>query len=92
MARSQRQKSKAEQARDVWRQWGYDYYAAWIEYDAAAEWCAKRNLKGVDGDPLPENLSGRTVKLIADDPEAFQERVRATAYAIAMDKLNLPEE
>jgi hypothetical protein len=61
------------------------------EYDSAAEWCAKRGLKGVIGDALPSLLSIQTVILINNDPEAFQNRVNACAYRLAMEKLNLPE-
>jgi hypothetical protein len=56
----------------------------WIEYDNAAEWCAKRGLKGKIGDPLPNLMSKAAVDLINEDPEAFEQRVRGTAYAIAM--------
>ena len=56
----------------------------WRVYDAAAEWCAKHGLKGNIGDPLPNLMSSETVALINADPEAFAERVRLTAYAIAM--------
>jgi len=58
--------------------------AIWQEYDAAADWCAVRGLKGKPGDPLPELLSKEAHKLINDDPEAFEERVRLAAYARAM--------
>lgn len=58
--------------------------ALWREYDAAAEWCARRGIAGNIGDPLPELLSGDCAALINDDPEAFSERVRQTAYALAM--------
>lgn len=64
----------------------------WIEYDAAALWCAKRKIAGGVGDPLPNLLSAGAKLLIDADPEAFQERVRMTAYAEAMNALNLPEE
>lgn len=59
---------------------------AWQEYDYIAEWCAKRGLKGATGDPLPPFSGGDAVELINQDPEAFQERVQATAYALAMEK------
>ena len=59
----------------------------WREYDSAAEWCAKRGLKGAVGEPLPHLISGETVDMINDDPDAFQERVRQTAYALAMNRL-----
>ncbi len=64
----------------------------WSEYDAAANWCAERNLKGLDGDPLPEALSAAVYTEIMFDPEAFRQRVRDCAYGRAMNKLNLPEE
>jgi hypothetical protein len=64
----------------------------WTEYDAAADWCAKRGLRGVVGDPLPELISQEVATLIDADPEAFEEHVRMTAYANAMNALNLPEE
>lgn len=65
---------------------------AWIEYDAAAEWCAKRGLKGKAGDPLPGLMSAEAVNLINDDPEAFETRVRDTAYALAMESHALIQE
>lgn len=57
--------------------------SVWSEYDSAAEWCAKRGIRGNVGDRLPLNLSGLCLNLIAEDPEAFAERIRATAYALA---------
>jgi hypothetical protein len=59
---------------------------AWdlAEYDDAAEWCAKRGWKGRAGDPLPPLLSDAVYIEIREHPEEFQERVRATAYALAM--------
>lgn len=59
----------------------------WKAYDAAAEWCAKRGLMGAIGDPLPNLMARDTVDLINDDPEAFADRVRLTAYAMAMEAL-----
>lgn len=56
----------------------------WKAYDAAADWCARRGLKGKVGDPLPNLMSGDVVKAINADPEAFEERVRLSAYARAM--------
>lgn len=56
----------------------------WSEYDAAANWCAQRGLAGNVGDRLPEALSADCYDLIADDVDAFRERVAATAYANAM--------
>lgn len=61
-------------------------YDVWLEYDSAAEWCAKRGLRGVVGDSLPNLMSGAAVDLINADPEAFEERVRFTAYALAMER------
>lgn len=54
---------------------------AWLEYDAAADWCAARGIRGTIKDPLPENLSNRAMELINIDPEAFEDRARAMAYA-----------
>jgi len=56
----------------------------WAEYDAAATWCAKRGVSGNVGSALPQNMSADTVAEICRDPDAFRERVRATAYALAM--------
>lgn len=58
----------------------------WTEYDAAAKYLARRGLKGEIGDPLPNLMSTEAVELINADPEAFADRVRLTAYAIAMEK------
>ena len=54
------------------------------EYDAAAEWCASRGLRGVRGDGLPSLLAATVLRAIDADPEAFEERVRGFAYARAM--------
>ncbi len=59
----------------------------WCEYDAAADWCAARNLKGKIGDPLPNLMSKAAVDLISSDPEAFEIRVRQCAYARAMERV-----
>lgn len=57
------------------------------EYDAAAEWCAIRGLKGAIGDALPQNMaSDGALRYIQADPESFQERVRQFAYAQAMNR------
>lgn len=56
----------------------------WLEYDAAADWCAARGINGSIKDPLPENLSDRAMELINVDPEAFEARVREHAYARSM--------
>jgi hypothetical protein len=58
--------------------------AAWREYDAAADWCAARGIRGAIKDPLPENLSDRAMELINIDPEAFERRVREHAYFRSM--------
>ena len=65
-----------------------DDLAAIHTYDDVALWCAKRGLTGKMGDPLPNLLSEDIVKLINDDPDAFQDRVKQCAYALAMDKTN----
>ena len=57
---------------------------AWTEYDQAADWCAKRGLRGSVGDQLPQCMGATTVQLINEDPEAFQLRVQAFAYERAM--------
>ena len=57
----------------------------WSEYDAAALWCAKRGLRGTDGDRLPVNTCAETVAEINADPEAFERRVRESAYALARE-------
>lgn len=62
------------------------------EYDAAAEWCAKRNLFGTYGDRLPHLLNGNVVAEINADPEAFERRVREFAYGLAMDALKIADE
>ena len=58
---------------------------SWAEYDSAAEYLAKRGLTGKAGDPLPALLSTACLEAINEDEEAFQERVRKTAYALAME-------
>lgn len=57
----------------------------WAEYDAAAKWCAQRRYSGGAGSPLPEAISVDVCDLIDQDIEAFQERVRATAYMLARE-------
>lgn len=59
---------------------------AWQEYDAAAEHFAKKGIIPKEGDQLPNLMSRKAVELINADPEAFQDRVRLTAYARAMEK------
>ena len=56
----------------------------WLEYDAAADWCASRGIAGTIKDPLPESLSDRASELINTDPEAFERRVREHAYMRSM--------
>lgn len=58
----------------------------WREYDYAAEYCARRGIRGEIGDPLPDLLSDRVCREIDADPESFQERVRACAYQFAMER------
>jgi hypothetical protein len=56
----------------------------WDEYDRAAMDMAKRGLKGQIGDPLPNLMSAECVDLINEDVEAFQLRIRQSAYAYAI--------
>ena len=68
-----------------------DYYAPelplhlWAEYDATANWCAIRGLTGKDGERLPDLLSAAVHNEINLHLEAFQQRIRDCAYAIAME-------
>lgn len=57
---------------------------AWLEYDAAADWCSARGIRGTITDPLPENLSDRAMEIINIDPDAFERRVREHAYFRSM--------
>jgi hypothetical protein len=66
-------------------------YNVWTEYDIAATWCARRNIKGQVGDPLPDLLSSACHKEINADPDAFAERVKLTAYALAMEQHAPPD-
>lgn len=61
------------------------YMNHWLTYDAAAMDLARKGLTGAIGDSLPLCMSAETVQLINDDPEAFQRRVRQSAYALAME-------
>jgi hypothetical protein len=63
----------------------------WKEYDMVADECARRGIKGECGDELPNLIGIDVYKAINADPGAFQERVRMSAYAQAMNKHNLPE-
>ncbi len=60
-------------------------HPAWLEYDSAAKWCAQRGLRGERGDILPSVLSADCFALIAEDVEAFEDRVRETAYGLSME-------
>jgi hypothetical protein len=51
----------------------------WKEYDAAAEWQARRGLDGSVGSPLPDSLSEPVALAIAGDPESFADRVKSYA-------------
>lgn len=55
------------------------------EYEWAAEWVAKKGLKGKIGDPLPELLSGECAAMINDDLDAFERRVTDFGYMAAME-------
>jgi len=57
----------------------------WAEYDSAAEWCAKRGIRGKQGDRLPDGISVDCWREITYDVEAFERRVRDCAYALAME-------
>ena len=61
----------------------------WLEYDSAAKDLARKGLTGKIGDPLPLNMSKAAVDLINEDPEAFQLRVRQSAYALSMEGIDL---
>lgn len=54
------------------------------EYEDAAEWVARRGLKGANGDPLPP-LSQEVWEQINADLNNFQDCVRRHAYAMAME-------
>lgn len=56
------------------------------EYDYAAEWCARNGHDGKAGSPLPDLLSGECCAAIDNDPEAFADRVRECAYALASER------
>jgi hypothetical protein len=58
----------------------------WTEYDSAAEWCARRGIAGRVGDNLPPCMSLRVLREINADPDAWEQRVRDTAYALAMSR------
>lgn len=59
---------------------------AWVEYDHIAKWCAQRNIAGKQDDELPPGISVMCHDLINDDIDAFQQRVRLTAYALKMQE------
>jgi hypothetical protein len=52
---------------------------------------ARKGFTGTIGDPLAILMDAETVNLINDDVEAFQQRVRQTAYMLAMDILDAKE-
>ena len=58
----------------------------WEEYDAAAKWCAQREIDGQPNSPLPALTSIAVCDLIEGDVEAFQKRIREFAYAIAAER------
>jgi hypothetical protein len=57
----------------------------WLEYDSAAKWCAKRGNPGTLGHDLPVGISDQVLHLINCDPEAFEQRVKDTAYMLSME-------
>jgi hypothetical protein len=57
----------------------------WDEYDNAAKY------RTTHAD-LPAILSPECRTLIDDDPDAFDARVKATAYALAMETINTASE
>jgi hypothetical protein len=59
-------------------------HPAWTEYDACARDLVHKGLTGAIGDPLPNLISAECNDLIQYDPEAFQQRVKDSAYALAM--------
>lgn len=61
------------------------------EYESVCAWMAQRGYAGDFGDPLPPLLSAETSLEIETDMEAFRRRIREHAYAIAMERHNLPE-
>ena len=60
------------------------------EYEAAAELCAKKGFSSLAD--LFGLVSEECMGEILDNFGAFSRRVNDYAYAIAMNKLNLPEE
>ena len=54
-------------------------------YDAAAEYCAARGIVALYEDQLPEHLAPAVWDAIVFDLDAFNEHVRMTAYARAME-------
>lgn len=59
----------------------------WTEYENACDDMARRGLKGEPGDPLPELMSAAVVAEITEHNDEFQTRVRACAYAQAMERI-----
>lgn len=64
---------------------------AWREYDTIAAMMARKGLKGIEGEPLPDGISTECFELINADTDAFADRVRDCAYAQAMNRHNLSE-
>ena len=56
----------------------------------AAAYVARNGGKGVKGDPLPPNFCSMCQDYLADHIEEFAAQVRLEAYALAMEKLDLP--
>ena len=65
---------------------------AWEEYDAAADWVARRHPAGdIGSTPLPELLSALAFRYISSDPDAFAARVNTCRYQHAMEAHNAPD-
>ena len=56
------------------------------EWDAAAEWCARRGYRGVEGEPLPELISSEVHDYINEHPDEFEQAVTDAGYALAMER------
>lgn len=54
------------------------------EWQDAAMWCARRNLTGNDGEPLPPLLSSPVAMAVLNNPDAFRDEIRLAKYALAM--------
>lgn len=60
-------------------------YAKWKEYDMLAKWCAKHGVTGGNGTVLPDYIGADTMDEINADIEAFERRVRESAYMVARE-------